>query len=693
MKRLFPCLLILTLVRGAAANEVVQTRHARFTLSAQHANVVRAQSDVDLVAPCFDQYLWSDDNGEMRSSEQDDRVVAKKREGNALVFTCHNEKIGETIAKRYERTKEGEALAKTVTVGPLKRRGEFRVRSVVNLASSFREGALYYTPRQSWGAPPERDLFGVQPASKFTAEVISGSGWDNRFVAAFTSSPSAGMSSKPALALGHYRWAIRGQHVMPSAVTGAWGAQSAQALTYTPTGWHFELLHTLDGEKAPVSGTAHYLVTPGDFLDVWRNYRAMPEHRAWEQRPVPKWVTECKAGGFWHYTPGNDKPQIDDAHATAERLKKYVPLGVFAWCLDGDYETEKPFLNETGALILTPEYMKARVADFQSNPLVRLGLYFQGSVMDSLTSAFRHHPEWAIQTPEGKPFFSGFRDNAAGEMHFFNPLDEAWTAHYRRRMEAVLKVYNPGWIYCDGGAAIETTDYRMRRPILPDTWNDFYKRQQDLVHQSGPDRAVLLNAQCWPYADLYWLECGFFSAGSPWRQAVDFCFDTKILHTPERTVLPLYWSDHTRYLALCIAFGFTPCTSGKVGGWDDSTWRALDCAYAMRAARLILSSSAVSPVWWKDSTSVVCFAEKVGEVTVVPVLNFSDAEKVQLTIDCKKASVPPGAQAWIVHPFETGKDEALPLLRPAEGKLVFDLTVPRGFEGLRLLVLGKQNLL
>jgi hypothetical protein len=47
-------------------------------------------------------------------------------------------------------------------------------------------------------------------------------------------------------------------------------------------------------------------------------------------------------------------------------------------------------------------------------------------------------------------------------------------------------------------------------------------------------------------------------------------------------------------------------------------------------------------------------------------------------------------QAWSVHPFETGADEALGPCQPAEGKLVFHLAVPSGFAGLRLLVLGRQ---
>jgi len=209
---------------------------------------------------------------------------------------------------------------------------------------------------------------------------------------------------------------------------------------------------------------------------------------------------------------------------------------------------------------------------------------------------------------------------------------------------------------------------------------------------------VLLNSQCWPYGDLYWLECSFFGATAPWRQAVEFCFDTKVLHTPQRTMLPLYWSDETRYLALCVAFGFTPCTSGTVGAWDERVWRALDCAYAMRRAELVLSSRAVSPIWWQEAArgaagEVVCFAERVGEAVVIPVLNFGQAPEVEVTVDVAEAGVPAGARSWLVHPFENGADEGLKPQQAADGKLRFALRVPTGFAGLRLLVLGREPLL
>jgi len=685
MKSPFVSLALLLLAAGiGGADEELHSRYARFTLSTEHGHIVRAEAGRPILDPCLDLYLWQGEAGEVHSSEGDDQVVSVRRSPAGLTLVCRNRTLGEAITKQYALVDDGQALAKTVTVGPLSRRGELRVRSVVRLAEPYRAGAWMYTPRQSWTAPRDRDLFGVQPISRFTQEILSGSGWDNRFVVAF---------KEGAPALGHYRWAVRGRHVMPSAVTGAWGAQSAQALTATPTGWHFEMVHTLEGELSPVSATVHYLVTPGDFLEVWRRYRALPEHRAWEERPVPAWVTQCKVGGFWHISPGNDQSQVADAHAAAQRLDGYVPLGVFAWSLDGDYETERPFLNEGGNLILTPEYLQARLAEFQSDRRVRLGLYFQGSLIESRSSAYRKHPEWAIGTPEGQPFFSGFRDNPAGEMYFFNPLDSAWGNHYVSRLRAVCRTYQPGWIYCDGGAALETSDYRLRRPILPDDWDRFYRRQYEVVRRTGPERATLLNAQCWPHADLYWLECPYFSAGVPWREAVDFCFDTKILHTPQRTMLPLYWSDETRYLALCVAFGFTPCTSGRVGGWEERVWRAIGWAYAMRRASLILSSRAVSPRWWEGRSPVVCFAERVGDSIVVPVLNFGPSEKVRIVVNRAAAQVEGGAKAWLVRPFESAQPE--PLARPSwrRGEATFELPVPPGFGGLRLLVLGKRGLL
>ncbi|MBI2298225.1 MAG: hypothetical protein HYU66_04610 [Armatimonadetes bacterium] len=669
---------------AAHADEVIQGAAGRFVISSAHGNLVSAERRVPVLAACLDEYVQLTDAGEQRATETDDTVTRVTRQAGTVVFTCRNPKLDLIVTKTWQLTAGGLALAKTIETAPLTWRGELRVRSVLRLAEGYRAGAFYYTPRQSWGASPQTELFGVRPASAFVQPVVSGSGWDNRFVVAF----------KPgAPAVGHYRWAVRGEHVMPSAVMASWGRTSPFALTYTPDGWSFQLYHTLDGERAPVSATAHYRITPGDFLDVWRQYRAQPEHRRWEDLPVPAWATRSEVGGFWHPGGDNDAGQLKQAHETADKLAgRSLPMGVFAWCLDGDYETEKPFPTEPGSAILTPDYLRTRIAEMQKHPGVKLGLYFQGALIEALTEAYRRHPEWALQDAAGKPVDSGFKDNPAGAMYWFNPLDEGWRAHYRRRLEAVCRAYDPGWIYCDGGAACEATDYRMRRPILSDDWNRFYRAQQDTVHATGPDRAVLLNSQCWPYGDMYWLECGYFDPNGPWRQAMEFCFDTKLLHTPQRTMLPLYWSNNDKYLGLCVAFGFTPTTSGgQVGPFDDNVWRAIECAYQMRRASLILSSRATEPVWWRDGTPVVCFAERVGESVVVPVFNFGDDERVTVTVDCHEAGVPESVKAQVVHPFERGQDKDLGVLKAAGGKLRFDVAVPKGFGGLRLIVLGEKG--
>ncbi len=666
---------------AVGAEVVLSSPVARFTISTAHGNLLAAERGVPLLADCADEYLLLTDRGEQRATEADDAVIWTRPSPGQFVLHCRNAKLGLTITKTWRLSADGACLAKTVETAPLTTRGELRVRSVVRLAPAYRTGSSYYTPRQSWNAAPPTELFGVRPAASITQPIVSGSGWDNRFVVAF----------KPgAPAVGHWRWAVRGEHVMPSAVMASWGVRSPHALTYTPEGWSFLLYHTLDGEPAPVSATAHYLLTPGDYLDAWRWYRAQPEHRAWEERPVPQWATQAALGGFWHAAGDTDAAQLKQAHETARKLAgRTVPLGVFAWSLDGDYETDRPFANEMGTAIMTPEYVRARVAEFQREPGVKLGLYFQGCLLEGLTAAYRQHPEWALQGADGRPVDSGFKDNAAGAMYWFNPLAEGWRQHYLARLQAVCRAYDPGWIYCDGGCAVEATDYRARRPILSDDWNRFYRAQQDTVHGTGPSRAVLLNSQCWPFGDLYWLECSYFGAADPWRNAMEFCFDTKLLHTPQRTMLPLYWQNDDKYLALCVAFGFTPTTSGTVGPFDDRVHRAIECAWQMRRASLLLSNRVVTPAWHRDGGPVVCFAEQVGGAVVVPVFNFGDTARVAVTVDTREAGLPASVPATVVHPFERGHDEDLGPRQAAGGQLRFELAVPPGFAGLRLVVLGR----
>ena len=118
----------------------------------------------------------------------------------------------------------------------------------------------------------------------------------------------------------------------------------------------------------------------------------------------------------------------------------------------------------------------------------------------------------------------------------------------------------------------------------------------------------------------------------------------------------------------------------------------------MRGAALVLSSRAVAPVWWQPGTaagerSTVCFAQRVGAARVVPVLNFGETDRVRVTVARAEAGLGASVKAWIVHPFETGADEALGPQSAVDGTFAFDLTVPNGFAGLRLLVLGPKPLL
>ena len=504
------------------------------------------------------------------------------------------------------------------------------------------------------------------------------------------------MAFDAARAVGHYRLSIRGQYVPPSSVIGAWGATLDHALRYTPTGWDFELLHTVDGEPAPVDATALYHFCEGDFRDLWREYRQLPEFTQTMSYTGPPWVNKAAVGGFWYPDPQQRESQVADAHALAERLGDgTLPLGVFAWSLDGDYETDVPFLNEVGSLIMTPEYFAEGLRQMQSDPRVKLGTYFQGNLLDSDTAAFREHPDWAMQTEDGKPFFSGFRDNPLGDMHFFNILSP-FTEHFLARVKAVCARYKPGWIYLDGGAMFESTEWRLRRPVLPDAWMRFHRRLRETIRGADPDCALLMNAQNMPFADLYWLECSYFASTSPWRDTVEFCYDSEIHHEPERTMLPLYWQDEPRYLAMCVAFGYTPTSHGVPprGDFSEAQWRAIDAAAWMRQGRLVLRAGAVSPDLFRDKTDVVAFAEQLPGWVVVPVLSMGDAPRVTVTVDLQKVSLSAKAEqrVQLLRPLESGKVEVLGRIAPQGGTLTVPLTITPGWRGLTLVVLGNGDI-
>lgn len=687
--RAVPVLLSLAALapHASAASIVLHGDRGEFTISREHGNLQSITAgDRAIAGPCADIYWWLDAEDKTVCDETTD-VVTTCDAGEASVrLTCRIPALGIEVQKEYRLAAGGRALSKTVTVPRLSRPGILRVRSVVHLGEAFRQEAKLYCQRQSWTSSRESTLFGIRQARDLTSPVTSGAGWDDRLVAAWSA----------AQAIGHYRLLVRGKYVPPSSVIGAWGANLDHALRYTETGWDFELVHTMDGEPGPVDATVYYHLCSGDFRDLWREYRELPQFVEANTYPVPEWVKTTAAGGFWHLDPETTDRSLSDAHALATRLgDRSLPLGIFAWSLDGDYETEVPFLNEPGNLIVTPEWFAGRIAAFQSDSRVQMGAYIQGSLIDSATTAFAEHPEWAMQTAEGKPYFSGFRDNPLSEMHFVNILSP-WAEHWLARVEAVCRRYDPGWIYLDGGAMFESTEYRLRRPLLPDQWMDLHRRLRQTVRSTGEQRGLLMNAQNHPYGDLYWLECPYFDAAVAWRDAVEFCYDTDIHHEPERAMLPLYWRDEPRYLALCVAFGFTPCLSGipQNGSFSPAQWRAIDAAYWMRGARPVLTGGVVQPDWLAEDTDVIALPQRIGQFAVIPVLSMGEQERVRLSLSPGKLglSVDAPLRVRTQSPLRSAKLRDLGEVQPQEGKLAVELEMETGWEGLTLVILGEGDL-
>jgi len=643
-------------------------------------------SGAPVLSSCADIYWWVTDEGKTVCDERADEVVSVKQADGTVRFACRVPALGIEVEKDYWMAAGGRALAKRVKVPKLTSPGILRVRSTAKLAGSFHDDAGLYCQRQSWTASPETTLFGVRKATDIQEPIVSGAGWDDRLVVAWDA----------ANVLGHYRLQVRGEYVPPSSVIGAWGAQLDHALRYTPEGWDFELLHTMDGEPGPVDATVYYHLCEGDFRDLWREYRELPEFAPSNSSPVPEWVKRVAAGGFWHLNPESTAVSIKDAHALAARLGEgTLPLGIFAWSLDGDYETAVPFLNEPGNLIMTPSWFGGRIAEFQSDERVKMGAYIQGNLIDSATTAFAEHPEWAMQTPEGKPFFSGFRDNALSDMHFANILSP-WSQHWLNRVREVCRAYDPGWIYLDGGAMFESTEYRLRRPMLPDQWMDLHRRLHETVRSTGADRALLMNAQNFPYGDLYWLECPYFEASAPWRSAVEFCYDTDIHHEPDRAMLPLYWRDEPRYLALCVAFGYTPCLSGipQNGNYNPTQWRAIDAAYWMRRSRPVLTAGVVEPDWLVEQTDIIALPERLGDLAVIPVLSMGDVEEVNLGLSLEKLGLAGGTPVRVraYSPLQSAEVRDLGERAPQDGTLAVGLQMKTGWEGLTLVIVGDGEL-
>lgn len=638
-------------------------------------------SSKHVVRECFDEYWLEAENGQIiaRSDESQDKAVVVKKMRNGVQLECRNETFGLRLTKIYSPSTVSGGLRKTVIVQSLERRGLLHIFSRVRLAQTFKDGCWLYTPRQSWLG--KRLLYGVRPIAEVKEPITSSSGWDNRFVVAFHLDRS--------WSLAHWLAQVDGLWVPATGVIAEWGKESAFALTYLPDGWRWRLLHCMDGQKT--SASADYVIFRGDWYEAWALYYKMPELLATYSHleTMPEWCQKVKYGTLW-----NPPYFTDFANSIRELCKRlgedaFVTVGVFGWSLDGDYETERPFLTETLQFVFTPQYWKQAVETIQKHPRIKVGLYIQGMLIDSESQCYREHPDWVIRDVSGKPVDFGFKDNPVGDMFIGNPLVKEWVEHHLSRIKAVCQTYDCGYIYLDGGGYTEAVDWAMRRAINFADCRRLNEAVFKAVRSTGVSRGLLINSQNAPFSDMSWLECPYFDAQVHWRETVDFCFDTKCQQPePGYTLEPLYWWDNDRYLAMCIAFGFTPCGDAHPEK-APSTWRAIEAAFKMKRARLIYNSSATSPVWWRDGVPIVTFAQKLEEEVVVPVLNFSDREEIEVTIDLKAVGLSPKKhiKATVYQPLLSSDILPIEPIRMSDGKLSFKLKIPSSWRGITLITL------
>ncbi len=658
---------------------------AHFEIDAAHGNLAAASlAGAPALSRCYDEYWLQGDDGKIgdRSDERDDRVLKTRRQGRSIILECRNDKLGLDLIKAYAPSPTPGGLRKTVTVKPFAHHAILHLLSRSRVAEQFAPGAYLYTPRQSWGGGTL--LFGVRPLADVKQETKSTSGWDNRFVVAFHRDRS--------LAVSHWRSEVDGVWVPHAGIAGAWGQEPLTALTYLPDGWRFRILLCAENTKA--SASADYVLHRGDWYDAWALYKDLPGLKATYKGldSIPAWCRQIKYGTFWN------GPDYEAFAATTAKLADrlggdaYVSVGVFGWSLDGDYETERPFLQETFGLAMTPEYMRRVIGAIQHHPRVKTGLYIQGGLIDEASQCYRDHPDWVIHGRDGKPFDSGFADNPTSHMYLGDARVPGWVDHFRSRIAAVCKAYDCGWIYLDGGGYSEDFDWTRRAVTGFPEWLKLNEGVLRSVRSTGADRGLLVNFQNAPFGDMSWLECGYFAPQVPWRETVDFCFDTETLQDPCYTLEPLYWSDNDRYLAMCIAFGLTPCSGDVSLEKPEATWRAIEAAWRMKPGRLILNSAATSPVWWRDGGSVVTFTERVGDDVVVPVLNFGDAEQVEVTVDLAAAGLKPGkgGRAEIYRPLVSAEHQIVTPKATSGAKSTFEVRVPRSWGGITLLICSSR---
>jgi len=545
MKKLFFMpLLLAALPLGAADDIVLSSATGKFTLDGKTGavkKIVDAQSRTVLNGS-ENRYITMSKAGDITFFEAKDKVVSVRKSGGKVIFLCKNPTLPElVIAKEYSVVNNGLRRKLTYTNnGKVKR--YILTMTDVNFDKNFKKnvwhlGAGYIGPYKPLPhVDMERPVNEYKQSSKGMVLV----------------NPDGKLGN-----FSHYRVKINDTVVLPwwHSTIGNY-REYADRLYYTPRGYRMGL-GTLDvlPNGGKISVTDCFNCFEGNLFNFFDEIFAVDPDIAAEYKTIPKspaWVKDVLLNA-----PMN---QADFVRYLTEMTGEGIIIPMTQPFNDwADYRTKNGFIGYEGGEITPEEFLAFRKVYADISPRVQPGAYHIVVAAGWYTDIFREHPEWFRKFDRSGKDGSLFPGLCINYQSMFNNV--GLRDYFVKMLLDFQKFSGNTTIYLDEAQMTNTIDWQRDQLTRDDHTVLFWKELKK--HSHDRNVALFYNGSGHPYADLNYMESPHDMRSDRWRDFSGIVLGLGLVNrmTPDRRLIPLYWSGKTDYRNRVMALGWIPSAS------------------------------------------------------------------------------------------------------------------------------------
>ncbi len=519
-------------------------------------------------------------SGDITASDEHDRIIRKKIDGNTVYIECSNPRLPDfRIGKHYSIVNG--SLRRMLTFFNDSPEKKFIIPfTESHFTDSFRKKSYYFGAGYLGPFIPAPQ---VKSPTRVDTFVQSSKG----MLLINTAEPRLGNYA-------NVRVKINDTVVFPwwQSTIGRY-REMDDRLYYLPDGWRMALgCLDMEANNGKISYTDIVSFFYGDLVDFFQNIIVKDPDFSAALKKIPPVLEDAQdifASPQWGHEPYlRYLSEMSD-----EGTILYRSLISADW---GDYRWKDGF-NSRGGGFITGEEVKAYVKNIHDiSPRIKMSLYSILIGADQHSPVFKEHPGWFRQynrSGDIDSFFPGLFNNF--QSMFNIPECRNFMADTLAEMSEFT---GTGFIYTDEAQQQNTINWQTMQLVRDDHCNLLWQRLRS--NAAKQNKMLFFNGSANPYADINYME------GSPrqmnpvfWREFSGIALGLELasLMRPDSRLALLYWRDDLHYMSLCLALGWIPVPNPGVG----------DSLPKMRAVyetgKTLPISAVYSPDWKKDYTT------------------------------------------------------------------------------------------